>query len=118
MDDGICIVSSIMGGYDGPINIRCVEITTTAPIVTYCGLVQHLLSGPRLPFTAAYFGSIALTLYFSIGVSDRPFGAWWSTPALDGVPLGPSSPLTPLASPFYNTTRHFARFAISNMRHY
>lgn len=34
--------------------------------------VQHLLSGPRLPFTAAYFGSIALTLYFSIGVSMTP----------------------------------------------
>ncbi|KAF9695816.1 hypothetical protein EKO04_006209 [Ascochyta lentis] len=30
-------------------------------------LVQHLISGPRLPFTAAYFGSIALTLYFSLG---------------------------------------------------
>jgi len=30
--------------------------------------VQHLLSGPRLPFTAAYFGSIALTLYFSLGL--------------------------------------------------
>ena len=30
---------------------------------------QHLISGPRLPFTAAYFGSIAMTLYFSIGVS-------------------------------------------------
>ncbi|KAF2866683.1 Got1/Sft2-like family-domain-containing protein [Massariosphaeria phaeospora] len=28
--------------------------------------VQHLVSGPRLPFTAAYFGSIALTLYFSL----------------------------------------------------
>ena len=28
----------------------------------------HLLSGPRLPFTAAYFGSIILTLYFSLGV--------------------------------------------------
>lgn len=32
-------------------------------------VVGHLVSGPRLPFTAAYFGSIALTLYFSIGVS-------------------------------------------------
>jgi hypothetical protein len=32
--------------------------------------VQHLISGPRLPFTAAYFGSIALTLYFSLGVSS------------------------------------------------
>lgn len=34
--------------------------------VTYA---QHLISGPRLPFTASYFGSIALTLYFSLGVS-------------------------------------------------
>lgn len=30
---------------------------------------QHLFSGTRLPFTAAYFGSIAMTLYFSLGVS-------------------------------------------------
>jgi len=30
--------------------------------------VRHLMSTPRLPFTAAYFGSIALTLYFSIGL--------------------------------------------------
>ena len=29
---------------------------------------QHLLSAPRLPFSCAYFGSIALTLYFSLGV--------------------------------------------------
>ena len=29
---------------------------------------QHLISGPRLPFTAAYFGSIALTLVFAIKV--------------------------------------------------
>lgn len=28
---------------------------------------KHLVSGTRLPFTAAYFGSIALTLYFAIG---------------------------------------------------
>jgi hypothetical protein len=36
--------------------------------------VQHLFSASRLPFTAAYFGSIALTLYFSIGVrsSSQP----------------------------------------------
>jgi hypothetical protein len=34
--------------------------------ITYA---QHLMSTPRLPFTAAYFGSIALTLYFSLGVS-------------------------------------------------
>ncbi|EED24009.1 Golgi traffic protein SFT2, putative [Talaromyces stipitatus ATCC 10500] len=30
--------------------------------------IRHLLSGPRLPFTAAYFGSIALTLYFAVGL--------------------------------------------------
>lgn len=35
--------------------------------------VQHLFSGQRLPFTAAYFGSVALTLYFSMGVSHPPF---------------------------------------------
>lgn len=34
--------------------------------------VQHLLSGQRLPFTAAYFGSVALTLFFSMGVSFPP----------------------------------------------
>ena len=31
--------------------------------------VRHLTSGPRLPFTVAYFASIALTIYFSVGVS-------------------------------------------------
>jgi len=30
--------------------------------------IQHLVSGARLPFTAAYFGSIALTIYFSVGL--------------------------------------------------
>lgn len=34
--------------------------------------VSHLMSTPRLPFTAAYFGSIALTLYFSLGVRGSP----------------------------------------------
>ncbi|RAH40197.1 putative Golgi traffic protein SFT2 [Aspergillus brunneoviolaceus CBS 621.78] len=29
---------------------------------------RHLVSGSRLPFTAAYFGSIAMTLYFAIGL--------------------------------------------------
>ncbi|KAJ5249080.1 hypothetical protein N7468_000531 [Penicillium chermesinum] len=32
--------------------------------------VRHLVSGSRLPFTAAYFGSIALTLYFAIGLQN------------------------------------------------
>lgn len=31
---------------------------------------RHLVSGSRLPFTAAYFGSIALTLYFAIGLQS------------------------------------------------
>ncbi|CAL5873431.1 uncharacterized protein PFLUO_LOCUS7710 [Penicillium psychrofluorescens] len=31
---------------------------------------KHLVSGPRLPFTAAYFGSIALTLYFAVGLQN------------------------------------------------
>ena len=31
---------------------------------------KHLCSGTRLPFTAAYFGSMALTLYFSIGLNS------------------------------------------------
>ena len=31
---------------------------------------RHLISGPRLPFTAAYFGAIALTIYFAVGVSQ------------------------------------------------
>ncbi|RMZ78910.1 hypothetical protein DV737_g3690, partial [Chaetothyriales sp. CBS 132003] len=28
----------------------------------------HLASGPRLPFTAVYFGSIAMTIYFAVGL--------------------------------------------------
>ena len=32
---------------------------------------QHLVSGPRLPFTAAYFGAIGLTLFFAIKVSSK-----------------------------------------------
>lgn len=34
---------------------------------------KHLVSGTRLPFTAAYFGAIALTLYFAIGVCKIDF---------------------------------------------
>lgn len=32
---------------------------------------QHLATGTRLPFTAAYFGTIALTMYFAVGVSQK-----------------------------------------------
>ncbi|CAO1604987.1 MAG: hypothetical protein LQ349_000841 [Xanthoria aureola] len=31
---------------------------------------QHLISGPRLPFTAAYFGSITMTLVFAIKLQN------------------------------------------------
>lgn len=34
--------------------------------------VRHLLSTERLPFTGTYFSSIALTLYFALGVSSFP----------------------------------------------
>ena len=30
--------------------------------------MKHLVSPPRIPFTAAYFGSLGLTLYFAVGV--------------------------------------------------
>src|SRR5271169_1389066 len=30
--------------------------------------IKHLVSPTRLPFTAGYFGSLGLTLYFAIGV--------------------------------------------------
>lgn len=33
---------------------------------------SHLMSGPRLPFTAAYFGSIVMTIYFAVGVCINP----------------------------------------------
>ena len=31
----------------------------------------HLISGPRLPFTAAYFGSIVMTIYFAVWVCSQ-----------------------------------------------
>ena len=34
--------------------------------------LKHLISKERLPFSCAYIGSLALTLYFSLGVSLRP----------------------------------------------
>lgn len=44
-------------------------LASFAAIMGPLAYLQHLLSAQRLPFTAAYFGSLALTLYFSIGVS-------------------------------------------------
>jgi hypothetical protein len=34
--------------------------------------VKHIFSAERLPFSLAYFGSLGLTLFFAIGVSDSP----------------------------------------------
>jgi hypothetical protein len=31
--------------------------------------IKHLITKERLPFSAAYFSSLGLTLYFSVGVS-------------------------------------------------
>lgn len=36
--------------------------------------IKHLMSPARLPFTAAYFGSLGLTLYFSVGVCPSLHG--------------------------------------------
>lgn len=44
-------------------------LTSWAVLLGPITYAQHLISGPRLPFTAVYFGTIALTLYFAIGVS-------------------------------------------------
>ncbi len=32
--------------------------------------LKHIMSQERLPFSLTYFGSLGLTLYFAIGVSD------------------------------------------------
>ena len=32
--------------------------------------IKHLFSRERLPFTAAYFGSLGATLYFAVGVKS------------------------------------------------
>ncbi|KAL2122505.1 hypothetical protein VTJ04DRAFT_2960 [Mycothermus thermophilus] len=45
-------------------------LSSFAAIMGPLAYLQHLASAPRLPFTAAYFGSLALTLYFSIGLQS------------------------------------------------
>jgi hypothetical protein len=68
-------------------------------------LVQHLISGPRLPFTAAYFGSITLTLWFSLGVSCSLY-------SLHASPLScvhPARTLLPLPLPHASTMVSIAR---------
>ncbi|KLJ09154.1 hypothetical protein EMPG_15426 [Blastomyces silverae] len=43
-------------------------LTSWAVLMGPVAYVKHLASGPRLPFTGAYFASIGLTLYFAIGL--------------------------------------------------
>lgn len=45
-------------------------LTSWAVLMGPIPYAKHLLSGPRLPFTAAYFTSIALTLYFAVGLQS------------------------------------------------
>lgn len=71
LDDGIGLVSCLFRRHDGACCIWYVSQNHTILIlllIAHQYLAQHLLSGPRLPFTAAYLGSIVLTLYFSVGV--------------------------------------------------
>ncbi|KAI1638172.1 Got1/Sft2-like family-domain-containing protein [Biscogniauxia mediterranea] len=45
-------------------------LSSFAAVMGPYAYAQHLTSGTRLPFTAAYFGSIAMTIYFSIGLQS------------------------------------------------
>ncbi|KAK3941877.1 Got1/Sft2-like family-domain-containing protein [Diplogelasinospora grovesii] len=45
-------------------------LASFAAIMGPWAYLQHLASTPRLPFTAAYFGSLGLTMYFSIGLQS------------------------------------------------
>ncbi|KAK4192656.1 Got1/Sft2-like family-domain-containing protein [Podospora australis] len=45
-------------------------LSSFAAIMGPWAYLQHLASTPRLPFTAAYFGSLGLTIYFSIGLQS------------------------------------------------
>ncbi|OLN92880.1 Protein transport protein SFT2 [Colletotrichum chlorophyti] len=43
-------------------------LASFAAVMGPMAYARHLISGPRLPFTAAYFGSLALSMYFSLGL--------------------------------------------------
>ncbi|KAK3336517.1 Got1/Sft2-like family-domain-containing protein [Cercophora scortea] len=45
-------------------------LASFAAIMGPVAYIQHLASTPRLPFTAAYFGSLGLTMWFSIGLQS------------------------------------------------
>jgi len=48
----------------------CLFLASFAFLQGPSAYVAHLFSGPRVTFTAFYFSSIALTLYFSIGLQS------------------------------------------------
>ena len=71
MVHGICTFSSGLGSTNGACGVQYAHgsaFDSPKRLLTDA-TVRHLVSGPRLPFTATYFGSIALTLYFAVGVS-------------------------------------------------
>lgn len=43
-------------------------ITSFAAMMGPWAYFKHLTSGPRLPFTSAYFGSLVLTMYFALSL--------------------------------------------------
>lgn len=49
-------------------------LASFAAVMGPMNYVWHLVSTPRLPFTAAYFGSITLTLVFALKVSKHAGG--------------------------------------------
>lgn len=44
-------------------------LASFAAVMGPMNYIRHLFSGPRIPFTAGYFGSILLTLVFAIKVN-------------------------------------------------
>lgn len=70
MVDGVTFVSQLLGGPHGSMDLWYAVglVARLHPPWLTSSTVQHLLSKERVPFTATYFGSIALTLYFALGV--------------------------------------------------
>ena len=68
MVGGVGLVPGLMGRHDGSGGIRSVfPLKKASKRLTRLG--RHLVSPDRWPFTATYLASIALTLYFALGVS-------------------------------------------------
>ncbi len=55
-----------------PVDFRTGAGSYSGSVLISVPLARHLISAERLPFTATYFGSIGLTLYFALGVSTPP----------------------------------------------